>query len=74
MQSLLALLGYINGRIGVKCSNCIRLKNGKCLGRQISAEEKKKKRVCGLWKKRYVWIKRHSKTQTDSHKLKHDYE
>ena len=71
MRLLMAILGYINGKIGVKCSKCLRLKQGKCFGRETSELEQNESRTCGFWKKRYVWIKRHSADQNSDTKLKH---
>ena len=70
MRVLLAFLGYINGKLGVKCTKCLRLKNGKCLWRQIPADEQSKSRTCALWKKRHVWIRRQSAVQDTTIKLK----
>jgi len=73
MQLLLIILGYINGKMGVKCVKCLRLKNGKCLGRTMTSLEQEKPRICGLWKKRYVWVKRHTSTKEDNFRLKNDF-
>ena len=59
MQLIMSIWGYINGRISVKCGECKRLKDGKCFGRIIPEEEHERPRMCGFWKKRFVWKKRY---------------
>lgn len=71
MRRALEIWGYINGKIGVKCSNCLRLKDGKCFNRVMTELEQKEPRTCGLWKKKYVWIKRHNYNGEENIKLKH---
>ena len=70
MRQLMVLLGYINGKIGVKCTNCLRLKDGKCFGKEIVVKQQQEQRTCGMWKKRYKWIKRYSSSKDDHIKLK----
>lgn len=65
MRRSMVWLGYINGKMGVRCTKCLRLKDGKCFRTKIPLKEQDKQRICGLWKKRYVWLKRNSNTNTN---------
>lgn len=73
MRRVMEIWGYINGKIGVKCTECKRLQDGKCFKRVMTELEQNEKRTCGLFKKKYVWIKRHNHIGERKIKLKHKY-
>ncbi len=74
MRRLMVIIGYINGKIGVRCQNCLRLKDGRCFGTKIPEDEQYKQRTCGFWKRKYAWIKRQSAAKEENIKLKNNYE
>lgn len=73
MRRAMEIWGYINGKIGVKCRDCLRLQEGKCFSRVMTELEQNEQRTCGLFKKKYVWIKRHNHNGEEKVKLKHKY-
>lgn len=70
-RRIMEIWGYINGRIGVRCTDCIRLQDGKCFKHVLTELEQNEKRTCGFFKKKYVWLKRQNFNGKEKVKLKH---
>lgn len=73
VRRAMEIWGYINGKIGVRCVDCLRLQDGKCFKRAMTELEQRDKRVCGMYKKKYIWIKRRNYNGPEKIKLKHKY-